>query len=342
MCKRKLLFLLALTFTATQIGAQTSSGTISANSKSKKASALHGRFWDGNINSPMAGAYIFVLSPDGKTILGTAKSIAGKGEDFGSWQITGLPADGEILLVGFDPNNKANMGVKKVTLNGQYQEVFGFEMKMPVQGASPSIHSDLPSSVGGDILNLAGTIAKEINSATDIQLREKLADYLLAEQAKSIALEIKSTSENLSRIKESIEKDTSRFRNRIIASRMHGQLAAWDRSDIGTFAQQKKLQDISLACFSSVQVNRSQLSAVSLSNEMNSAVMGYVKDAMSFIGEISNAKSTDDAVMAYNSRIDSLNAKQLNAWNAMRNNSAFSAAMKQQNITEPKPLEKIR
>jgi len=94
---------------------------------------LYGFLLDGSSNTPIGDGYVFVLSPDGENILGYSKTKPGTEHDSGCFQISNLPAEGEVLLIGFHPSLKQNFAIGTITLRGKYQQIEGFYTKMSIQ-----------------------------------------------------------------------------------------------------------------------------------------------------------------------------------------------------------------
>lgn len=146
---------------------------------SSKASALHGRLRDGNTGLPVAEGHVFVLDSSHERILGHSRTKGGLGPDSGFWQVTGLPASGDVWLVAFHPKFTRDLGVTRVKLDATYKNI-------PDLSTSAATMQAVPDAKGG-IISLLGTIAREATRITGEReaatLAEKLLQQLRAERS---------------------------------------------------------------------------------------------------------------------------------------------------------------
>ena len=137
-------------------------------SGSPEASALHGRLWNGLTKQPITDGYVFVLDHKREIVLGPARSLAARGRDAGSWQITGLPPKGRVWVVGFHPATKEDLAVKQVVLNGSYKGVRDL-----------TTHASLPETLSdANIYALLGTVAREANRIMGDKAASEFATHL--------------------------------------------------------------------------------------------------------------------------------------------------------------------
>jgi len=127
----------------------------------------------------MPNAYIFALANDYKTVLGYSKTKNGVYPERGSWEITGLPVNNEIILVGFHPNTKFNWVTREIKMGIFNKDVGDFIIK-----AGPYHDPEFGGPGGPGLLNL---ILHEVGVfILDNQTKslEGLIDYLLNEAKK--------------------------------------------------------------------------------------------------------------------------------------------------------------
>ena len=76
---------------------------------------LEGRLFDGAEGldeRPLEEAHIFAVSVKTKAVLGHALTSKEPGPDKGTWQLN-LPAEGEIVLIGFHEESKDNLWIQR-------------------------------------------------------------------------------------------------------------------------------------------------------------------------------------------------------------------------------------
>ena len=215
------------------------------------ASAISGRLWTAS-GTPLGGAYVFVASSDGKELLGYTVSSVGSAPDVGWFQVLNLPAGKDVLIVAFSPKQPSVMAIQETKLDEQFKTIYSLSTTADIQGSSPSGHENIPSSMLGDLLNLAGTVINEINSANSIQVKEELADNLLSQLPDTLDKsvpdsmnELKQELENLSNQMNvmTIESDSSQFRIKSRKNRKYGWPVAWDKAGLRPEDQARNLDD---------------------------------------------------------------------------------------------------
>jgi hypothetical protein len=158
--------------------AQTPDSNITA-VRVEQNTTLSGFLLDGLRNTPIGDGYIFVLSPDGENILGYSRTKPGTEYNSGCFQISNLPAEGEVLLVGFHPSLEQNLAIGRVTLRGKYQEVEKFHTKMSIQmptGIKTLVEEQT------DLLRLINVIPceafKVMNNTEVVRLPDKVLSHI--------------------------------------------------------------------------------------------------------------------------------------------------------------------
>jgi len=114
-----------------------------------RKTALWGYLWNGDLQQKIAGGHVFVLASDAKdlrecTLLGHSITQGGTGRDVGFWQVPNLPPSGDVNVVGFHPKYKRELAVRKVSLQGRYQEYRGLETGVVwVEGGTEALAENL-------------------------------------------------------------------------------------------------------------------------------------------------------------------------------------------------------
>jgi hypothetical protein len=138
---------------------------------------LTGRLFDGVRDSPLPGAYVFAVVPDSKRILAHTTTLAKRGPDHAWWQLAGLPTQGDVILVAFHPQVKANMWMTRFALNGRYNDLRIVSTKL----ATHTIASDASIKGIWSLLYLAGWISHEMIATRANASAVELADSLIAQ-----------------------------------------------------------------------------------------------------------------------------------------------------------------
>jgi len=162
--------LIILLFQPTPSPAQRSPSAVTSGHP-QHASALYGRLRDGNTDLPIADGYVFVLDFTRKHVLGHTRTMGGRGRDSGFWQVIGLPASGEVWLVGFHAKFTSSLAVKRVKLDGTYR-------KVPALDTHAAVLQAVPDDKAG-VLSLLGAIAHEANRMMGDKEVSNFAESLL-------------------------------------------------------------------------------------------------------------------------------------------------------------------
>jgi len=150
--------------------------SVSAQLPSNKTTTLCGKLYSGLTNRLIVYGYVFALSTSSEKILGCATSWRRPYE--GRWIISGLPDRGEIVLVAFHPSLKDDMAIKRVKLNGAFNEEINLITSMDTNVQAPGKGGEHGSSPLY-LLSLAGWIAHEINTKKMNDTAMALANRLL-------------------------------------------------------------------------------------------------------------------------------------------------------------------
>lgn len=139
-----------------------------------RSTSITGRLFDGIKDSPLPGAHIFVLASDRTTIIGHTITSNERGPLLGTFALHDLPANGEVILVGFHAAVKDNMWLSRFTLNGQANDLRIVNTRM----ATHSVASDVGRGIWS-LLSLAGWVTHEVLATHANESAEELADSLL-------------------------------------------------------------------------------------------------------------------------------------------------------------------
>ncbi len=90
------------------------------------ASLLRGIMRSGDGGTPIANGHVFALSPDGSRVLAHTQTTGTGSENTGRWSLSGLPNEGQVVLVGFVGNNPERIAVLAVSVAGRNEQVEGF------------------------------------------------------------------------------------------------------------------------------------------------------------------------------------------------------------------------
>lgn len=193
----KLLFLIILLLFACQPAkSQSSTGAIHA---LPTEITLSGRLCDGDSIGEigMPNAYLFAIANDYKTILGYSKTKNGVYPERGSWEITRLPVNKEIILVGFHPNTKFNWVIREIKTG-----IFNIDFGDFIIKAGPYHDPEFGGGkTGVGLFNLIAHEAGVFILDSQLKNQENLIEYLLNEAKKldneTEITEIKNVIHNL-------------------------------------------------------------------------------------------------------------------------------------------------
>lgn len=144
---------------------------------------LEGRLFDGAEGfdeRPLAEAHIFAVSTKTKTVLGHAMTSKEPGPDKGTWQLNNLPAEGEIVLIGFHEKAKDNLWIRRYTLTGKYNDL----SIASASRADKSFSTDPTMKALWSELHGAGWVKQEATAKSANACAVELADTLLAAVSK--------------------------------------------------------------------------------------------------------------------------------------------------------------
>ena len=90
------------------------------------ASLLRGIMRSGNGGTPIANGHVFALPPNGSRVLAHTQTTGTGSKNTGRWSLSGLPNEGQVVLVGFAGNNPERIAVLAVSVAGRNEQVEGF------------------------------------------------------------------------------------------------------------------------------------------------------------------------------------------------------------------------
>ena len=102
------------------------SGPVAPAQTATASAPLEGRLFDGAEGldeRPVAGGHVFAISAKKKAVLGHATTSSEPGPEKGRWQMNDLPAEGEIVLIGFHEKAPDNLWIQRYTLTGRYNDL---------------------------------------------------------------------------------------------------------------------------------------------------------------------------------------------------------------------------
>ncbi len=144
------------------------------------ATVFAGRLFDGTFGTPLAGGHVFALSGDGRTVLGHARTKKCECPESGTFRLAGLPASGDVTLVGFHRRRRAAFFTLLTKLDGQSHDLGACVTK---KAAGPLSDDGVPANAAPDPvlvpLIVSGWIAGELGEASGELYSTALADRLL-------------------------------------------------------------------------------------------------------------------------------------------------------------------